>query len=99
MIRQDVSRPFPSQACKLTAPVLQQLTVRAHQPGHLRIRMCQFYCDFQQLLFADIAGAKYPDVERVGPDNSQIAQISQFIRAEYHRRNIIFPVRIFSPVA
>lgn len=61
--------------------------------------MRQFYGDFQQLLFADIAGAKYPDVKRVGPDYGQVVQIGQFIRAEYHRRNIIFPVRIFSPVA
>ncbi|KLT13970.1 hypothetical protein ABT69_03300 [Salmonella enterica subsp. enterica serovar Typhimurium] len=61
--------------------------------------MRQFYGNFQQIFFTDIAGAKYPDVERVGPDNGQIAQIGQFIRAEYHRRNIIFPVGIFSPHA
>ena len=99
VIRQDVGRPFLPQACKLPSPVLQQLTVRAHQPGHLHIRVRQFYSDFQQLLFVDIAGAEYPDVERVGPDYGQIVQIGQFIRAEYHRGNIIFPVGIFSPHA
>lgn len=99
VIRQNVGRPFLSQACKLTAPVLQQLTVRAHQPGHLHTRVRQFYRNFQQLLFADIAGAEYPDVECVGSDNGQVIQIGQFIRAEHHRGNIIFPLGIFSPDA
>ena len=79
VLRQNVRGSFLSQACKLIAPVLQQLTVRAHQPGHLHIRMCQFYGDFQQVFFADIAGAKYPDVEYVGPDYGQVVQIGQFI--------------------
>ena len=99
MIRQDIGRPFLSQAFKLSGPVLQYLTVRGHQPGHLHTRVRQFYGDFQQIFFADIAGAEYPGVECVGPDNGQVVQIGQFIRAEYHWRYIIFLVGIFSPLA
>jgi hypothetical protein len=38
---------------------------------------------------------KCVELKRGAYDYGQVVQIGQFIRAEYHRGNIIFPVRIF----